>query len=218
MMHLVYINPNATGTMTDDIVRVARQAVPQARMTGLTNHDGPAAIQGAEDGEAAVPGVLARVAEAEALGADAIVIACFDDTGLEEAQIAARCPVLGIGQSAYTIAKLTGGRFSVVTSLAVSVPVIEDNIERAGFGRFCASVRASGLPVLDIEKGTEAVRSTLSSAIRDTQQETECRSVILGCAGMAPLLQDLSARTHVTLIDGVTASAHLAMAVLGRSF
>lgn len=214
-MHLVYINPNATAAMTDDVVAVARAAVPQARVSGLTNTDGPPAIQGAEDGEAAVPGVLARVAEAEALGADAIIIACFDDTGLEEAQNAAACPVLGIGQAAYMIAHLTGGQFAVVTSLQVSVPVIEDNIERSGFGRFCASVRASHLPVLEIEKGSEDTRRTLSAAISAAQAATNCRSVILGCAGMAPLRDDLEARTDLTLIDGVAASARLAVAVLG---
>ena len=142
-MRLVYINPNSTAAMTDSIVGVARAALPEAVVEGLTNTAGPPAIQGPEDGDAAVPGVLDLVRGAS--GADAIVIACFDDTGLAEARGAAACPVLGIGQAAYLMAAVMGRRFSVVTSLAVSVPVIRGNIEAAGFGAACLSVRASGL-------------------------------------------------------------------------
>lgn len=211
-MHLVYINPNSTQAMTDGITQVARRALPDAQITGLTNTAGPPAIQGAADGDAAIPGVLDLIGDAEAMGADAIIIACFDDTGLAEARQRAACPVLGIGQAAYTIAAMSGGKFSVVTSLAVSIPVIEGNISATGFAGNCAAVRASDLDVLTIEAGSEATRQTLAAAIRQTGAQDGCRSVILGCAGMAPLHADLSRRTGLPLIDGVTASAHLAAA------
>lgn len=214
-MHLVYINPNATSAMTDAIVATARAALPAARITGLTNTDGPPAIEGREDGEAAIAGVLAQVAVAQGAGADAIIIACFDDTGLAEAKAAAHCPVLGIGHSAYMLAALAGGRFSVVTSLPVSVPVIEDNIARSGFAASCAAVHACGLPVLDIDAGSEAARARLAQAIRKTCEADQPRSVILGCAGMAPLRRDLEARTGARLIDGVSGSAYLAAALVG---
>ncbi|MEN8889289.1 MAG: aspartate/glutamate racemase family protein [Celeribacter marinus] len=212
-MHLVYINPNATQAMTDAVVAVARAAVPHANVTGLTNADGPPAIEGPQDGAAALEGVLRLVATAQSIGADAIIIACFDDTGLAQARAVASCPVLGIGQAAYTVAALSGGRFSVVTSLPVSVPVIAGNIDAAGMSDHCLEVRASGLAVLDIDAGSEATRVQLADEIRAAQAQG-CRSVVLGCAGMAPLRADLSARTQVALIDGVAASAHLAVAAI----
>jgi allantoin racemase len=211
-MRLVYINPNSTEAMTQSVVAVAAGAAPAATVTGMTNGDGPPAIQGAADGAAALPGLLARVRAAAAAGADAIVIACFDDTGLAEAQRDAPCPVLGIGQSAYLTAALLGLRFSVVTSTAASVPVIEENIEALGFRRQCASVRASGLQVLAIEDGSPEVRSILAEAIVRTHREDGGDAVVLGCAGMSRLRSDLESRTGVTLIDGVAASAVLAAA------
>lgn len=211
-MHVVYINPNATQSMTDAVVQVAQRAEPHVKISGLTNASGPAAIQGAADGEAALPGVLDLVAQAETMGASAIVIACFDDTGLERAREAATCPVLGIGQSAYTMGALLGGGFCVVTSLAVSIPVIEENIEAQGFTGQCSSVNASDLPVLEIDSGSEAVRSKLSAVIKDVHQRGDAKAIVLGCAGMAPLLEDLARRTDVKLIDGVRSSAHLAIA------
>ncbi|WP_417724395.1 aspartate/glutamate racemase family protein [Salipiger sp.] len=214
MTRIVYINPNATQAMTDDIVATARAVLPGAEVVGLTNSAGPPAIEGPEDGDAAIPGVLALVRGAAA-GADAIVIACFDDTGLDEARAAASCPVLGIGQAAYVMTALLGLRFSVVTSVDVAVPVIQGNIERSGFAGLCASVRASGLAVLDIEAGSEAVRARLASEIALARDGDGAAAVVLGCAGMTGLRDDLAARTGVVLIDGVVASARLSVAAAG---
>ena len=213
-MHLVYINPNATIAMTQSVVTTARAYFPGGRISGLTNTDGPPAIQGPQDGVAAVPGLLHLVSKAQAMGADAIVIACFDDTGLAEARSAARCPVLGIGQSSYVMAHLLGARFSVVTSLEVSVPVIRTNIERTGFANSCASVRASGLPVLEIDAGGEVARVRLADEIQLARDQDGATAVVLGCAGMAPLWADLTKRTQIPLIDGVASSAQLADSIV----
>lgn len=214
-MRLAFINPNATQGMTDGIVATARLALPEAEIVGLTNVAGPAAIQGPEDGETAVPGVLALVEVARAEGAAAIVIACADDTGLEEAQARAGCPVLGIGQAGYAMAALLGRRFSVVTSLPVSVPVIEQNVARLGHAGLCASVRASGLPVLTIDEGAPETVRRLIEEIEAARVEDGAECVVLGCAGMAPLKPALAAGVDVVLIDGVAAAAHLARAAVG---
>lgn len=215
-MRLAYINPNSTVAMTDSIVAVARKAAPDDTVVGLTNLDGPSAIQGAADGEAAVPGLLRLVTKASDEGADAIVLACFDDTGLAEARARAGCPVLGIGQSAYLMAALLGLRFAVVTSTEASIPVIEANVRAQGFGDACAAVRASGLPVLTIEEASDATRECLAGHIVRARDEENAQAVVLGCAGMAALRPDLAARSGVRLIDGVEASVALARA--GASF
>ncbi|MCA0873062.1 aspartate/glutamate racemase family protein [Seohaeicola saemankumensis] len=213
-MKIAYINPNATGSMTRAIVMTAQKALPEAEVLGLTNSGGPAAIEGPADGRAAVPGVLDCVARAGALGADAIVIACFDDTGLAEARAAAKCPVLGIGQASYMMAVLLGLRFAVVTSVAAAIPVIEDNIETQGFAALRASVRASGLPVLVIDEGAPDTVDHLAREIEAARVKDGAGCVILGCAGMSPLKAELGQRAAVPLIDGVAASAVLARAAV----
>ncbi len=85
-MRILFINPNATVSMTHKIEAAARAAAsPGTTILSATNHAGPASIQGAADGAAAEPGLLALIAERDA-DADAFVIACFDDTGLETAR------------------------------------------------------------------------------------------------------------------------------------
>jgi len=210
-MRLVYINPNSTESMTDSIVEVARAALPGADILGWTNFEGPPAIQGAKDGEEAVAGLRRLLPEARAAGADAIVIACFDDTGLAEIRPEAHCPVLGIGQSAFHMAVLLGRPFAVVTTLPISVPVLEGNIAVYGFGRSCVGVRPCGLGVLAVEAGGEHVLDRIAGEI-DAAAKDGAGAVLLGCAGMARHRPALAARSDLVILDGVEASAYLAEA------
>ncbi len=212
-MRLLFVNPNATAAMTDTIAAAARLAAPPGvEIVARTNASGPPAIQGEADGAAALPGLLAEIAAAlsaedPAGPPDAIVIACFDDTGLAEARAMAPCPVLGIGQAAYLAAVLLGRRFSVVTTLAVSVPILEANLAAYGLAHACARVRASGIPVLEVEAAGDAIAAEAARAI----EEDGAEAIVLGCAGMAGLTERL-ATLPVPVIDGVTAATHLAIA------
>lgn len=212
-MRLLYINPNSTESMTAGVVRAAQAAVPGVEVLGWTNHDGPPAIQGPEDGAASVAGVLALLPAARAAGVGCIVIACFDDTGLAEIRAAAHCPVIGIGQAAFHMAALLGHRFSVVTTLAVSVPVIEENIAGYGFAGVCARVRASGLRVLEVDEAAPATLARLAEVLRAAEAQDGIGAAVLGCAGMAPLVGALQGATGLRLIDGVAASARLGLAL-----
>lgn len=212
-MKLLYLNPNSTAAMTDAMAAAA-QPVTGAEVLGWTNTAGPPAIQGPEDGAAALPGLLALLPAARTAGVDAIIIGCFDDTGLAELRRAAHCPVLGIGQAAYHMAQLMGRSFSVVTTLAVSVPVIAGNITSGGFGAQCRAVHPSDIPVLEVEAAAPETLARLASVIRRAAAEDGADSIVLGCAGMAPLLAQLHAMTGVPLVDGVTAAACLAEAMI----
>lgn len=212
-MRLLYLNPNATEAMTQSVVAVARQAVPGAEVLGWTNHDGPPAIQGAADGAAAIAGLMALLPRARAAAVDVIVIACFDDTGLDRLRDAAHCPVIGIGQAAMAVAALRGSRFAVVTTLDVSVPVIAANVAAYGHQPACTGVLASGLPVLEVEAGGAPVETRLAATIEQAR-DAGAEAIVLGCAGMGRLRPPLTARTGAVLIDGVAASAHLACALV----
>jgi allantoin racemase len=154
------------------------------------------------------------VQQASDAGASAIIIGCFDDTGLDEAREIATCPVIGIGQAAYHMAVLAGSRFSVVTTLAVSVPVLEHNIQRYGFAANLSRVRASGVPVLAIEAGPEGPSPKIIAEIDRAAAEDNVESVVLGCAGMVNIPECYGIKTKLRLIDGAK-SAELIAARLG---
>lgn len=206
---IVIINPNSTQSMTDAMVATAHRAAPNAEVVGWTSTKGPSAIQGEQDGDEAVPPLLELVKKADAAGARVIIIGCFDDTGLSAACALATCPVIGIGQAAYHLASLFGPRFSVVTTLAVSIPVLSANVKHYGLDKNLGRIRASGVPVLALEddraNATEHVKAEIRAAVRDD----DINSVVLGCAGMVHIVEE-SDDISIKLIDGVQAAVRFA--------
>lgn len=212
-MSVVIINPNATEAMTNAMLAVAQEAEPEIQFEGWTSHLGPPSIQGREDGDAATAPLLTLVDRAVAQNAQGIIIGCFDDTALAQAAKRAPCPVLGIGQAAYHAAALRSWRFSVVTTLSVSVPILEENIRALGLAGYLGRVRASEVPVLELEDNpAQAARAVRDEAVR-AQAEDKVDAVILGCAGMVQVMQEVRAALRLPVIDPVT-SAVSSMAML----
>ena len=213
-MKLVVINPNSTVSMTEKAATAARNAAPGAEVRGVTCHGAPPAIQGPEDDAICRPFVLAEVRAAAAAGADAVIIACFDDPALDAARASVTIPVLGIGEAGYHAAMLLGGRFSVVTTLAVAIPILQENLEHYGMAGACAKVRAAGVAVLELEDEASGASEKVSDEIARAKAEDGVGAVVLGCAGMADLAAAMEARHGLKVIDGVGAAAAFAAALV----
>lgn len=207
---IIIINPNSTASMTQAMLETARKAVPDVEILGWTSHDGPPAIQGAQDGAAAVPPLLNLVAQANEHGATAIIIGCFDDTGLQLARDISRCPVIGIGQAAYHMASLIGPRFSVVTTLAASIPVLVNRLAAYGLDQNVRRVRASGVPVLALETDRDNASAQVMAEAQRAVEEDDIQCVVLGCAGMTHIADNYGPGFAVPMIDSVKAAARLA--------
>ena len=173
----------------------------------ITNHEGPSAIQGKADGEAAIPGVLDAIDNNSTC--DGFIIGCFDDTGLFEARSITPKPVFGIGQASFKLASLRYDSFHILTTLAPSVPVIKENINRQGFEDKCVGVIASGVPVLELEKKPNEAMRVLSQSISAIEAKDKNQAVILGCAGMTNIHVQLQSKHTVELIDPIMAVEHL---------
>lgn len=216
-MRILIINPNTTASMTRDIAENASKfAALGTEITAMNPMSGPAAIQGPEDGEKALPGVL-EIFQTEVIekkAHDLVIIACFDDTGVIALKQISPVPVLGIGEASFMMAMCLGHQFSVVTTLSVSVPVIEDNIVAYGFKNRCARVRASEVPVLEIENDEDKAVSKIVYEMKVAQKEDACSSIILGCAGMTRIVDLVSEAVDVPVIDSVHAAITVAQSVL----
>lgn len=206
-MAVFVINPNSTVPMTEAMVSEAKRAAPGLTFEGWTSHDGPASIQGAADGQRATAPLLKLVETASEQGAEAIIIGCFDDTALAAAASRASCPVIGIGQAAYHYAALRQWRFSVVTTMQVSVPVLQDNIGALGLGRYLARVRASDVPVLALETGDEDVTRQVLETAQTAVDQDGVDAIILGCAGMVHVTAAVRRAVDVAVIDPVACAA-----------
>lgn len=180
-----------------------------------TGQGSPASIEGFSDEAMSVPSMLAQIRAAEQAGAQATVVACFDDPGLDAAREVAGGPVLGICQSGIQAAMVVAKRFSIVTTLPRSVPAIEDLVQRYGASGHCRRVRCIDLPVLSIETESQQAFSLLVAEIERARDEDGAEAVVLGCAGMSDLTEALTRATGVVVIDGVVVAVKMAEALVG---
>jgi len=212
-MRLVVVNPNTTASMTAKIGTAAKAvASPGVEVLAVNPDFGPPSIEGYFDEAFCVPGLLAEIAKAA--DADAFVVACFDDTGLEAARCATEAPVVGIGEAAFHMASLIADKFSVVTTLPRSIAPIEKNLVKYGLAARCAKVRAADVPVLALEEpGSDAAR-TIEAEIARALAEDGAEAIVLGCAGMTDLARALERKSGVPVIDGVACAVSLAEALV----
>ena len=214
-MKILVVNPNTTTSMTDKIAIAARAvARPDTVIVATNSQQGPASIQGFLDVATCIPGLLAEVSRHPDV--DAIVIACFDDTGVDAVRTLVSVPVLGIGEAAYHAASMIANKFSVITTLSRSVPGLENYLRRYGLAQICVRVGATDIPVLKLEEGDPATLFKIRSEIRESIKQDNTEAIVLGCAGMADLMAQLSEEFGLPVIDGVAAGVTFAEALVNN--
>lgn len=208
-MRILVVNPNTTASMTGKIGAAAqRVASPGTEIVAVNPAAGPASIEGFYDEAMSLAGMLDVIGRTE--GYDAVVIACFDDTGLDAARCLTDRPVIGIGEAAYHYASMIANKFSVVTTLGRSVPALEHNLHRYGLMARCARVRSSEVAVLELEHPGSDACARISAEIGRAVAEDRAEAIVLGCAGMADLAESLGQEHGLPVLDGVTCAVGLA--------
>lgn len=207
-MKILVLNPNTTASMTEKIGAAARRIASDGTQIVATNPArGPASIEGFFDEAMSLSGLLEVIHATP--DADAVVIACFDDTGLDAARCLTDKPVIGIGEAGYHMASMISNRFSVVTTLARSVPALEHNLHRYGLSARCGRVRSSEVAVLELEEPGSNAYARISEEIGKAIIHDRAEAIVLGCAGMTDLAGRLSQEHGIPVLDGVSCAVAL---------
>ena len=209
-MRILVVNVNTTASITDTIAEQARAvAAPGTEIVGLTPYFGAESVEGNFESYLAAIAVMDRVMAYDQ-PFDAVIQAGYGEHGREGLQELLDVPVEDITEAAASTAMFLGHAYSVVTTLDRTVPLIEDRLKLAGLSARCASVRASGMAVLELEEdplaAMEAIVRQAELAIHEDKAEVIC----LGCGGMAGLDEQIRQRTGVPVVDGVTAAVTIA--------
>ena len=211
-MRILLVNPNSSPAMTRTITDAGKAAAgPGTEITGCCPASSPPSIEGYSDGVAAAFHTLGLLDERGP--ADGYVLACFDDTGVDAVRERVAGPVLGIGEAAMHAATMLACRFSVLTSLERSVPIIEDNAARLGLAARCRGVHAANLPVLVFEDGERAY-AALRDAARKVLEADRSDALVLGCGGMAHLAPRLASELGAPVIEGVACAVRFVEALV----
>ncbi len=207
-MKITLINPNTTASMTRKALASAQAAAaPDTTVVGVQPAMGPESIEGFYDEAFSIPGLIQEITAAP--DSDGYVLACFDDTGLDAARCITRAPVVGIGEAAFHMASMVANQFGVVTTLSRSLPALNHNLVKYGLAARCSGVRASDIPVLDLEKNDPEALATIAAVIARCRDEDGAEAIVLGCAGMTDLASDLQAQQGLPVIDGVGCAVKL---------
>ncbi|MER5323214.1 aspartate/glutamate racemase family protein [Streptosporangium roseum] len=209
-MRILIVNVNTTASMTETIrAQAAAYASPGVEIVGLTPSFGPESVEGNFESYLAAVAVMDRVVRYDE-PYDAVIQAGYGEHGREGLQELLDVPVVDITEAAAQVAMLIGRTYSVVTTLDRAVPQIEDRLRLAGLIDRCASIRASGLSVLELEgdpgRAVDAIVAEAGKAVVEDRAEVIC----LGCGGMASLGREITAATGVPVVDGVAAAVALA--------
>ena len=200
---IVVINPNTTASMTDRIRLVSESVISDDFCLTVVNpSSGPASIEGYYDEAMSLAGLLDLVKQHH--DAAGFVIACFDDTGLDAARCLTASPVVGIGEAAYNMASMISNKFGVVTTLSRSIPALEHNLVRYGLAARCSGVRASDIPVLEVEASNGTAFERINAEVEQAIKTDKAEAIVLGCAGMAELGATLHDLHNIPVLDGIS--------------
>jgi len=215
-MRILFINPNTSQEFTDRIQDIIRQfSLPTTEAVAMTPASGPRSIESIYDELLSSPGTL-ELAISELDNFDAFVIACYSDhpTVYALREITDK-PVLGIAEASMYLACMIGYKFSVVTTNDEWKPLLWDAVHHYGLTARCASVRTTGMAVLDLEGGEADTFSLILEGARQAIDEDGAEVICLGCAGMAGLDKQLEAALGVPVIDGGVGALKLLEGIVG---
>lgn len=215
-MRIRIINPNTTAAMTETMAAAARLvAAAGTEIVAATSQTGPVSIEGHYDEAMSFVGLVDEIRKGEEEATDAYVIACFGDPGLLGARELTQAPVLGIAEAAMHAASFVATGFSIVTTLERTRIIAEHLVRNYGMEHHCRRVRATDLPVLELDNPRSNARALILAECESAIEQDKSGAIVLGCAGMADLTRFLQERLQVPVIDGVAAAVKFAEALVG---
>ncbi len=213
MIRLHIINGNTFAAMTANIDAQARAAArPDTLIRTTQPAAGPLTIETYYDEYLAIPHILAELIQNEA-ESDAFILACWGDPGIEAAREITRKPVIGIAEASLYVANSLGAKFGVVSTLKRTQHMVEKTIEKVGLSSRCALALCTDLPVAATEEDRDHTVNVLEAGGRQVIA-AGAEVIVLGCAGMSGLDQQLAARLGVPVIDAVAAAVVWAEALV----
>jgi len=177
--------------------------------------DGPSQLITPYHKAMAVPWMLKLARAAERNGAEAILIDCMDDPGLDAAREALDIPVIGPMQASAYLAASLARNVSIIGTDSITLDLLEDAFIESGMGRFLKSVRGIGLTPEEIEKNRTCARDAMVRESALAVLEDGAHAILPGCTdmiGMSKSVRDelLLQNIDVPVIEPTAAAVAIA--------
>jgi Asp/Glu/hydantoin racemase len=213
MKRLLMINPNVTESVTEKVAEAGRRFMPDVDIRSRSGRFGAAYISSRASYAVAGHAALDRLAE-EGDWADAVLLACFGDPGLEALREVSPAPVIGLIEASCAEAAQGGRRFAIVTGGERWKPMLEEAIGLGGFGDRLARILAVAPTGGQIANDPEGALALLAQSCRDCVERDGAEAVILGGAGLIGLAARVAPMVGAPVICSVEAGLRAARSAL----
>jgi allantoin racemase len=183
-MRVLLINPNTSVEMTERIAGEARRHVnADVEVVPVTATYGCAVIASRAAYVVAAHAALDLYAD-HAAGADAVLLGCFGDPGLEALREVAAVPVIGLLDSTLAPAACDGRAFAIVTAGAAWVSMLEERVRLSPYAASLRGVFAIAANGLAVSQDPARATAALQGAV-DAARAAGAQAVVLGGSALA---------------------------------
>ncbi|MCK9316647.1 MAG: aspartate/glutamate racemase family protein [Atribacterota bacterium] len=199
-MKILCINPNSSKEVTEGIKKTCGEYALSDTIIDVKQIDeAPSGIESYQDAAISEKYIIEKFKKWEQ-EYEGFIIACHSDIGIDLLRELTTKPVIGIGEASILYSLPLGHKFSILSLKRKKIPQKEDLVRKYALEKRCASIRATGLGVVETEKRK---REKLLKEGMAAVQEDGAEVLILGCAGMAGLDKEIEKSVKVPVIDGV---------------
>jgi len=207
---ILVVNPNCNEVVTEGL---AEALAPIAFKDGpeidcVTLKEGPYGIETQEHVESVALPLRRLVAASN--DADAFVIACYSDPGLQVCREATARPVFGINEAGVLTALARGERFGVIAIAQRSIQRHVRYMRQMGLLERFAGERPLNMSVAETATGERTLERMIEIGT-ELRESDGADVIVMGCAGMARHRQPLEAALGVPVVDPTQAAVTMAI-------
>lgn len=221
MKKLLIINPNSSEEMTRDIRNTVAYAVDSEWSIDVVRMAGsPHVLESFSDYTLAGAQVITYLSQLQEQGPfhyDGVLLACMGDPCLYAVKEVCPVPLVGIAEAGISTALLAGYKFSILASSEKAKPMMESMVMTYGLTDRMASVETFALPIGAFMKDPEVLRSSIRNTV-GSAVANGADVLLLGCAGMTMLSQELDTLADILIIDPIKAGVEQLKAMLRGGF
>jgi allantoin racemase len=207
---ILVINPNSNHLVTqgleDALKPLGFEGGPEIVCETLA--EGPYGIESQADVER-VTMPLRRLVESDNRSA-AFVIACYSDPGLHACREGTDRPVFGIAECGVLTAMTRAETFGVIAIAQRSIRRHIRYLRQMGLMDRLAGERSLNMSVAETASGTGTLAKMIEVG-RALKDEDGAGAIVMGCAGMARLRNQLEDALGIPVIDPTQAAATMAL-------
>ena len=220
-MKILLINPNSSEEMTADLRKTASYAEnEQVSIDVVCMPNAPHVLESFSDyteAGAEVVKYLRKLNESGTFPYDGVVLACMGDPCIFGIKEVCPVPLVGIAESAIALALLTGYKFTIVAASSKAKPMMDSMVLQYGLTERMASVEALNQPIDAFMADPDILRDGIRR-ISSVAKEKGAEVLLLGCAGMTMITDEMDQLSELPVIDPVIAGIEEIQAILRGGF